>query len=180
MDLNTLPQPGIQIVTPLLYGAIIPREVSDPEQKKSYLGTPIYSNLIFNADSETPENQSIIIDTVLMAMVQNKIVVKTMVSGRPGTVKEYISLGDYEIEIAGVIVSEQANVFPRDQVIALENLLKLGKEIAVSSNFLQLFSIHSIVVERYRIEEKLGTRNEVPFSIFATSDAPFEIKINQI
>lgn len=175
-----LPLTGIQIVTPLLFNLVIPREASDTEIKKSYLGTPVFSNLVFNADSDTPENTAIVIDTVLMAVTQTKNIVKTFVSGRNGSVKEYIAMGDYEIEIMGAIVSEQANVYPKELAIALKNVLELPKEIAVSSNFLQMFSISSIVVERFRIEEKMGSRNEIPFSIYAISDTPFEIKTSQI
>lgn len=169
-----LPSGGIQNVARFLPN--IPGEPSDDPIGTSYLGTPVYSNLIFEADADTPENRAMVIDTVLMEVDIIKNVVMTPIAGRDGTVKEYINRGDYEITIQGVISSPMANVFPKDDVTALRNLLDLPKSLAVSSSFLQIFSIHSIVVLHAKIAEQMGTRNEVAFFINAVSDEPIELR----
>ena len=158
------------------YKEITP-DPSDNAIKTSYLGTPIYSNLIFDAEPDTPENESLEFDTVLMEVSMSKNIVKTPIQGRNGTVKEYISDGDYLVAIRGEIVSEYPNVYPKDIVNALINLCQVKHQLAVSSFFLQLFSVSSIVIERYTISEKLGSRNSVPFSIEAYSDEPIELQL---
>lgn len=169
-----IPAGGIQNAA--RFAPTIPAEPSDDAIRHSYLGTPIYANLIFEADEDTPENAPLVLDTVLMEVNIPKNVVLTPISGRDGTVKEYINRSDYEITIHGIIVSPYANVFPKEEVTALRNLLDLPKALAVSSSFLQIFSVHSIVVMFARVGERMGSRNEVPFTINALEDKPIELR----
>ncbi len=76
----------------------------------SLLGTNVYSNLIFDAgsyekDGKTTNFNSIQLDTVLINISQSKNIVTTALQGRNGTVKEYISDGDYVIQVSGMITS---------------------------------------------------------------------------
>jgi len=169
-----IPAGGIQNVARFLPS--LPADPTDDTIATSYLGTPIYANLIFNADPDTPENADLVLDTVLMQVDIPKNVIMTPISGRDGTVKEYINRGDYEIMIEGKIVSPFPYVYPKDLAIALNNLLNLPKSLEVSSSFLQIFSIHNIVVLRARIMEQYATRNEIPFLITAVSDDPIELR----
>lgn len=172
------------------YGNIQP-EQSDEPIGYSYLGTPVYSNLEFlrvsgtsldnslNVGAQNGNSETILrIDTVLITVHQSKYIVKTAVQGRDGTVKEYISMGDYEINIQGIIVSQFPNVYPKDDVRLLIELLELPKSIPVASGFLTLFDVHEIVIDDYDISEKMGSRSEVLFNILASSDKPLELKIN--
>lgn len=170
------------------------RFVPDPEDEttyKSYLGTPVWSPIEFLRTSgtsldnsqnvgEADGNSEVIlrIDTALITVSQTRNIVKTPIAGRPGTVKEYISDGDFIIDIKGAIISKYPLVYPREEVRLLIELLGLPKQIPVASEFLQLFDIDSIVVEQYDIAEKLGSRNEVPFQIQALSDLAEEIILN--
>lgn len=155
----------------------ITEDATDQVIKTSYLGTPVFSNLIFDAEPDTPENFALEIDTVLMTVSMTKNIVKTPLQGRDGTVKEYISDGDYMVDIRGEIVSEQPNVYPKDLVARLVNLCRVKHQLNVSSFFLQLFSVSAIVIDDYEVAEKLGSRNSVPFSIRASSDTPIELQL---
>jgi hypothetical protein len=106
-----------------------------------------------------------------------KIIAKTQIAGRNGTVKEYISDGDFMISMRGAIVSPYLDVFPSEEVALFIELMGLPKQIPVASEFLARFSIFDIVVERYSIAQKLGSRNEVPFEITALSDIPLEFEL---
>jgi len=153
---------------------------SDPIISKSFLGTPVFSNLIFNASEDTPENEDLIIDTIILTVNQVKNIIKTPINNRPGTVKEYISDGDFQIDARGIIVSRENLVIPKEDVTALVNLMKVSKQLDVASNFLQLFSISSIVITDYRIAEKTGSRNEIPFKFTALSDEPIELQLDPV
>lgn len=172
------------------YNNITPEE-SDGAIGISYLGTHVYSNLEFLKISGTSLDSAksigssdgnsevmLRVDTVLMAVTQTKIIIRTEIQGRKGTVKEYISDGDYMINIRGAIMSEFPNVYPREQIELLIELLTLSKAIPVASGFLDLFSITDIVVENFSVAEKMGSRNEVPFEINALSDEPIEFALN--
>ena len=151
-------------------------EVRDEPIGQSYLGTPILSNLVFLADPDTPENRDLVINTVLFEVDIVKNVIMTPISGRDGTVKEYINRDDYQILIQGMIVSEDGENFPREDVTALRNLMDLPKSLAVASEFLQVFSIHNIVILHCKVAQQMGYRNQVPFFINAVSDVPIELK----
>ena len=151
-------------------------EPSDDPIGTSYLGTPIYSNLILSDDAE--ELPDLVMDSILMIVTQFRNIVETPLAGRDGTVKEYISDGDFQVEIRGVIISPYKNQYPRDQVVLLKRYCSLKKEISVSSNFLDIFDITTAVVMSYDVGEKVGSRNEVPFTLRLLSDEPIEIKVN--
>ena len=133
----------------------------------TYLGTFVYSNLIFNADEDI--SRDLIIDNVLMEVNQVRNIVTTPVNGRNGTVKEYISDGDYQITARGMLVNP-VNSFPEKDLELFLTICKLERVVEVSSKFLQFFDINDVVITNYRVSEKLGTRNEVPFELTMVSD----------
>jgi hypothetical protein len=181
-----------------LANRLIPRYFIEPEPSDdpipdylSMLGTPVYANLQFLKTSGTSADNSLgvgeqngnsevllTIDTVMMNVNQSKNIVRTPIAGRDGTVKEYISDGDFDISISGRLVTPYANVYPREEVNILFELLSLKKQIPVASDFLLLFNIDSIVVLNYTITEVEGSRNQVEFSINALSDKAEEIILN--
>jgi hypothetical protein len=154
----------------------------------SYLGTPVYSNLIFlpddvavgNPTTVDPNNgkQQLRIDTVLFTIDMQKNIKKTTVQGRDGTVKEYISDGDYMINIKGAIVSPYPLVFPKDDVNLLIKYCKLKTQVPVVSAFLDLFEISDVVIDTYSFAEKLGSRNELGFELNCLSDRPIDFQLN--
>lgn len=162
-------------------------ETDEPE-KTSLFGTPVYSNLQilpFSYDTLDGENiqisNGITIDTVIFNVTQTKNIVKTPIQGRNGTVKEYISDGDFQIEISGAIVSP-GRTYPQTEVNELIEILKAPIAIpsdSLISEYLNWFGIHSIVVENYDFPQTEGTRNQQEFRISAVSDIPVELEIDE-
>lgn len=153
--------------------------------KTSYLGTAVFSNLEikpFNYETLAGERieikKGIIVDTVLFSVSQSKNIVTTPIQGRDGTVKEYISMGDYDISIEGKIVS-QNNDFPEDDVNELIQILNAPVAIKIISEFLAFFGIHESVVENYDFPQMEGFRNEQSFSISLLSDTPVELQTDE-
>ena len=173
----------MSILRPVNFGALSTFfSVEDIQQDQivatTYLGTPVYSNLIFEANPDTPENEAITLNSVIMAVSKTKNIVQTAIQGRVGTVKEYISEGDYSIGVRGKIVGEDQLIAPEDQIVALKNVLNLASTLEVSSFFLQYFDIATVVVEDYQIAEVPGSRNEFDLFIQMISDTPIELQIN--
>jgi hypothetical protein len=158
--------------------------------KKSWLGTPSYDIVRIPAFSYVDNNgqtvnigSEIDFETVLIEVNQTRNIVTTAVQGRNGTVKEYISDGDYQISISGKITSQYNNVAPFESDIAYINsvfaMLKANVAIPVASNFLDMFQINSMVVLDYRLAQNEGARNTIDFSMNCLSDEPFEIKYSE-
>jgi hypothetical protein len=187
------PSPAVAIVDRTVQRYVFTPDPEDETLFRSYLGTPVWSPLEFMKTSGTSLDNSrgvgeangnsqvlLRIDTVLHQVNQPKNIVKTPIAGRDGTVKEYISDGDYMLDIRGEIISQFPLVYPKDDVKIFIELMRLKKQIPIASDFLQLFGIDAIVVEDWGIAEKLGSRNEVPFYITAVSDMAEEIILNPI
>jgi hypothetical protein len=152
--------------------------------KVSYFNRPVFSNLVFKArdyynnDNElvTTWNKDVVLDTVLFDVGQTKNIVTTQVQGRNGTIKEYISDGDFAINIKGLLVSNTNNQFPYTQYEELLKALYCNTEIEINSWILtELYGIKYIVIQNFEILQEVGKQTTVPFEIQALSDIPTEI-----
>ena len=118
------------------------------------------------------------IPDAVVAMTRTKQIVTTQVVGMVGTVKEYISDGDFDINIAvgiqGVEDGKVANVYPEEGLRELRKFLELDKPISVQSAFFDLFEINRLVIKSYSLTQ--GTEsNYQELSISALSDNEYNV-----
>lgn len=142
------------------------------ETRKSYLGTPVFSDLNFPGPDE---GDDVVLETVLIDVSQRKNIITTPVSGRNGTVKEYISDGDYEVRIRGVLVTPGSTAYPYDQVRALGDRLRQPEALDVICDYLRNFDIYKLVVTDYSFPQNEGFQNVQAFEITCISDLPEEL-----
>ena len=164
-------------------------EFSDEPIGTSYIGTPIYDNLIFlpintnlasgRIDPITGLDKSaLVLNDVLLSVSQPKNIVKTSISGRNGTVKEYIGLGDYEVDVRGFLIHENPNVQPIGQLDLFIEYIQWQGQLSVTSSFLQSFRINSVVIENPVISQQAGFRNRIPFTMRLVSDEDIELQLS--
>jgi hypothetical protein len=145
--------------------------------RKSKLGTAIFSDLYFETITYKDFTYSHSpIDTALFQINQEKIIQKTVIQGRSGSVKEYIADGDFIINIKGIITGDNG-VYPQEEVSNLIKMLKLPIALKVNSQLLSLFDIFSVVVESYNFPQTEGSQSQQLFEINCVSDNPVELKI---
>jgi hypothetical protein len=116
----------------------------------------------------------------IVTLQQKKNIVKTVVEGRSGTVKEYISDGDWQVNIRGAFCDPNADRFPIEDCNTLAQICKLPEAIEVVGEFFQLFDIHNLVIEEYDFPQRQGYQNMQAFNIKAVSDDPIELKLNDV
>lgn len=116
-----------------------------------------------------------LLDTALIEISQTKNLVRTTIQGRSGDVIEYISKGNYDIRIRGVIDSGSMHVYPEDKVNTLKNILDVDESITITSAFAQLFGISDVVVTDYTFSQVPGGYNVQPYEISLISDTPLEL-----
>lgn len=145
----------------------------EESNKVSYLGTPVFGEVILKSEEQGLEIE---LQTVLSDVAMTKNIVKTTMQGVDGTIKEYISDGDYEISIRGMLVSEE-NAYPQEATNTLHQLCLVKNELVVESEFLQLFGIYNLVIESYSFPQQEGFRNIQLFELSAISDKPIELII---
>lgn len=164
---------GIGILKTVTAAVLMPDIVTEKNVGVSYLGTPVLDRLEFKGNSDIKQ---VSIDTVVFEVNMNRNIQKTKIQGRNGTVKEYISDGDYIINCKGII-SNKDNIYPLEQVRNLVKVFEAQKQVSITSLFLNdTFSITDIVIETWSIPQVEGKRNEIPFSFTASSDVPIDME----
>lgn len=163
---------------PQEHKAIIPFN-SDIEDKMSLLNTPIFDSLILGELNDKPkyldlegierEYKPISIDLAIITITQTKNIVTTAIQGKNGTIKEFISDGDFNISINGIIWIND-NIYPESEVQKFINIMKIPQSIKIYSNFVNMFGITEIVVNDYSLPQQEGMRNQQPFTINCISD----------
>ena len=197
-------QAGVRIVTAL--SKVPQNQTSFPKQtaptpdkginKPSALGTPVISNLSIKAGNYTDIYGSLItypagyfqdenggaknfeIDTVLFNVNQSRNIVKTPIQGLDGTVKEYISDGDYIINIKGIIQGANG-IYPFDDVKNFISICQAKCALTIYSDYLQILGITNIVIENYSLPQDMGSQSQQVFELNCLSDVNYLIFENQ-
>lgn len=141
----------------------------------SMLGTPVFCDMIIENQAQTKKMQLL---WVLCEVNLVKEIVKTKLQGTDNTVKEYISRGDYDVNIKGGLYSEFSNAYPKADVIQLRELLELPEALKVTSEFLQMFNIYELVVESAGFPQAEAVQNIQLFNIKCCEDKPIQLKFN--
>jgi hypothetical protein len=105
-----------------------------------------------------------------------KNIVKTVTVGtkRKGTVKEYISADDYQIELKGVCIDpETPERYPSEQVEVIRKLSETNEAIEIDNDILRLFGIYKMVVESASYSDMPGVPGAQAYTIRAISDEDF-------
>jgi len=175
----------------------------DEPIRKSYLGTPIMTNVIFSAPPKEYNLPNLIVEgndelelTNFIATVSQSKKIVTTPLVRPqnytdtpsnntlkrgqffsGTVKEYISMGDYAIDLQGWIVGEENGVFPGNRLRDLIEYLEYPGSFKIDGQFVKHFnSFRYVVVKDYTISQQRGFYNQVPVRIKLLSDDFIDVK----
>ena len=169
---------AVDAVKSEVYSRVLNGLESDEIFAGKYFGLPMWDNLILDSGKEE-EKKNLEIDMVLMNVSMTKNIIKTAIQGMNGTVKEYISDGDFAINLKGALFSEKnSNAYPEDDVRTLIEICRKQESIRVESGFLSRFDIVDIVIENYKLEAAKATRNVQFFDINAVSDTPKELIFN--
>jgi len=163
----------------------------------SPLGTPIYDSVTFGSTTNKGSNNYLDIQgnkvsynplkliEVLVDVSMTRNIVSTSIQGKNGTIKQYISDGDYSILITGTISGKydsdfdqwesvkvvSNNYFPEQELKTLIFICKAGYQIPIYSKFLnEIFGINHVVITDYRFPQIEGGRNNQSFEINCMSD----------
>jgi len=131
---------------------------------------------------KTEAANDIRMEEAVCSVSKSKIIVKTALVGLKGTIKEYISDGDFEINISVGLVAVENGVivdkYPAEGVQDLRQLLDHNEALYVDSEFLHLFDITRLVVVDYQIEQMTHSNRQI-VTIRAISDEDYVIKCNE-
>jgi hypothetical protein len=163
--------------------------------EQSVLGTPIIMPFAFDL-SETvwydkgtnkkikwkdihSETKVKLPPAIMVDFNQSKIIEKTRIAGRDGTVKENIGLDDWSIRIRGIAVNENADEPPHDFIQLLNEVKKVPVEIAVNNEMCNWLGIKMVTIEDIEYTSLEGVPAAQPFIITMSSDTVFELKYKE-
>ena len=154
-----------------------PLSTSLPEVSNSgamdWVGVPTLTTLTMKC-----KDQEIQLKECICLVTLEKNIVQTALQGRNGTIKEYISDGDYQVEIAAALTSE-CDQYPKDELQKLMAFLKINDSILVGDDsFLGLFGITNLIVKSYGFNQETHS-NRQTFTICCLSDTAYEIKLQE-
>lgn len=139
----------------------------------SIFDTPIFETI---AIKHPTSGELIYFDDAPMIEVGlKKHIVKSVVTGRLGTVKESTGKDDYKIKIRGILVNHLGEAPPHDKAEALRSLLFPDVALEVESKLLQALNIFNIVVEDFKLIPSEQYTNIIPYEFSCISDEPVEL-----
>ncbi len=156
-----------------LYGTPLPPN----KEGTGLLGLPVFTRVTFPATAFRP---ALVLDEPLVEVSQDKSIVTTEVQGRNGSVKEYISDGDYAVTIKGILSSDPfdgrvARRYPTREVQALRELIALPEALPVTGRLFQILGIRNLVIKSHSWPALPGFTNWQAYELRCLSDEPIEL-----
>ena len=167
---------------------VVGQEGNPKFSKEEYFGAVIQDKVTFKVidiNVSPPKHLEFTFHECLFTINLPKTIVTTAMQGRDGTIKEYVANDDYQITLeAGIdsyLGNEQSDKrfeYPAEQLEELIQILNFPNELEVTSDFLKLFKIYSVVVTQYNLTQETHT-NRQSIQIQLLSDEPYIIKIKE-
>lgn len=118
----------------------------------------------------------------LVTITGKKIIVETPVVGnkRKGTVKEFITTGDYNIKIEGICIDPGKKEYPQAQVESIIALAEKIEALDFTNDIAQLFGINRLVIKDYGIAPMQGQPYSQKYYLSCVSDQDFYANLKTI
>jgi hypothetical protein len=128
--------------------------------------------------SENGTRRALLLQNTVSSFANKKTIVETPLVNRKGTVKEEISTSDWQINVRGIIVSQDGN-YPEERVNELREWYERGEalEIENARASLLLDGNEMVVINDLKFPEIRGNKNMQAFEMNLTSDLNFDLYI---
>ena len=124
------------------------------------------------------DGSRLLLQNTIMSLASKKTIVETPLVNRKGTVKEEISVDDWEMNVKGVIVSSDG-AYPDQQVYDLNQLYELGEALGIENarTSLLLNGGEKVVIKTLDLPPINGKMNVQAFEMNLVSDLEFSLFI---
>lgn len=142
-------------------------QIGNAIKGKTVLGRPFFMDVVI--DNVRLPNEP------LITITGKKIIVETVVVGnkRKGTVKEFISTGDYNIKIEGLCINPNKKEYPEDQVRSIIELCEKNEALDFENELAELFKIRKLVIKDYGFAPMQGKPYSQKYYLSCVSDTDF-------
>lgn len=160
-------------------------EIYPSRRETNIMGVPFYhtaegkSEVFLPAWLVKPNGDKYLLQNTVMSLSAKKTMVETKMVNRTGDVTEEICMDNWEINIKGIIVSNDLD-YPDTEVAELTELFEqkyaLGIQNARTS--LVLSGDEKIIIRSLRFPEVKGIKRAQAFEMNCKSDVDFSLEIN--
>nr|DAM95750.1 MAG TPA: hypothetical protein [Caudoviricetes sp.] len=149
---------------------------TDRKDPEYWLGRSALTDVVV----KVPEMGTLVLNDVTVNVSLQKEIVKTQLVGHKGTIKEYISDGDYQLTMSVGVVAmtdsrELLDQYPEQAMATLRKVLERPEALEVSSAFLDVFQVNRIVVTGFSAKQMTYANRQL-VEITALSDDDYVIK----
>ncbi|MHB9003520.1 MAG: DUF6046 domain-containing protein [Coriobacteriia bacterium] len=105
-------------------------------------------------------------------------IVRTPVTKRRGTIKEFIQASDISLNVTGNLISNSQYGFPLEEFELILELLKLEENFSMYSVFSYTMGVHKVVLQSVGFPQSSQKYvNVMPFTLRLISDEDYELTI---
>ena len=142
-------------------------QIGNAIRGKNVLGRPFFMDVVI--DGVRLPNEP------LLTITGKKVIVETTIVGnkRKGTVKEFITSGDYNIKIEGICIEAGKKEYPQEQVESIIALAERNEALDFSNEIAELFKINRLVIKDYGISPMQGQPYSQKYYLSCVSDQDF-------
>lgn len=116
----------------------------------------------------------------LISVSASKTVIQTQMTGGVGPVVEEVAMEGYTIVIRGVLINEDNDDYPYDQVAKLNNLFNKMGGIRIQNDILnRCYGIDKIVIKSHSEPAEAGSQSMQAYTITAVSDRDVQLEIKE-
>jgi hypothetical protein len=144
------------------------------------LGLPVFCRLVFGtAHTADGGYEGVEFLDPIITVEQPVNIISTAITGRRGTIKEYVGQGDFAVTIRGLLAtdpfSDNRFEYPLPQVQHLREMVAAGATWPVSGAILEAFGIQNLVIQGATYESLSGFTNVQAYEWRCLSDEPIEL-----
>jgi len=149
----------------------------------SDLGSRYFETDLFGIEHFLPVTiNDVLIPYAVLGMTWKKKIVTTDMPERGGSVKELISIDDYEFNLKGIVISADRD-FPENQMQELFDLFKINQSITMRSVLSDIVlsgeNQHRVVIKNIKWPQVSGIEHAKPFEMELESDMVLELELKQ-
>lgn len=143
------------------------------------LGGKFYEDDLWGREMFLPVSiNDYVLPFAVISIVCKKTIVATAMPERGGTVKELISIDDYDINIKGILIDDNGN-YPELEVIDLHELFLLNEPVQLNCVLTDIFLKGSfnqmVVIKDLKFPSVTGVEHAKPYEISLESDMIFDL-----
>lgn len=116
--------------------------------------------------------EDLLMESAVVEIANTKNIVNTAIQGRDGTVKEFISNGDYQVSIKGTFAFKGLD-WPRDNVALFRQFMEAGMALKITHELLNSMGIYELVITDWSLPQSSFV-NIMQYQINAVSDQPLD------